>query len=186
MNPQSCSQNAYAISTLPSGVWLGLDFGLARIGVAIGNTLTKGARPLVTLDEREKDQRFASLAELITAWQPVGLVLGLPMNTRETVEEGSSSKVLSQQLKSKKHRLASQVRRFAKQLRERFGLPVVLVDERYSTAILANSYPAALHNTRSKPHHAKNPPKKNKEGIDAWAAAVILQHFFDQSQENVR
>ena len=166
-------------------MWLGLDFGLARIGVAIGNTLTEGARPLVTLNAREKDQRFASLAELITAWQPVGLVLGLPMNTRETVEEGSSSKILSQQLKSKKHRLASQVRRFAKQIRERFGLPVVLVDERYSTAILANSYPASLH-TRSKPHRAKNSPKKNKEGIDAWAAAVVLQHFFDQSQENAR
>jgi putative Holliday junction resolvase len=95
---------------------LGFDFGVRRIGVAIGNTLTCDARPLEILDAVPIDRRFARIAALLHAWQPQRLVVGRPLD-----EEGSATETT---------RLAD---RFAHQLEGRFCLPVERVDERFSS-----------------------------------------------------
>lgn len=97
---------------------LAIDFGLARTGVAIGNTITGGARPLETIQTEQNDVRFGRIAELVAEWQPDLFVIGLPLDPR-----GADTP------------LSRRVRRFGNQLGGRFGLPVEFVDERHSSAI---------------------------------------------------
>jgi putative Holliday junction resolvase len=103
------------VPSSPSVV-LGFDFGVKRIGVAIGQTLTGQARPLRTIVSVPVAQRFASIAALIEAWQPACLVVGRPLDEAGDVTPTTGL-----------------VERFANQLRGRFGLPVAFVDERFSS-----------------------------------------------------
>ncbi|NBP36573.1 MAG: Holliday junction resolvase RuvX [Betaproteobacteria bacterium] len=57
---------------------LGFDVSLNRLGVAIGNRITKDARPLVQINHADKSQRFAQIAALIDQWEPEALVVGVP------------------------------------------------------------------------------------------------------------
>ena len=92
---------------------LAFDYGLKKIGVAIGNTLTRQARPLRILRPVTREQRFQAIGGLLHEWQPDRLVVGLPL-TPEGGEQHAS-----------RH-----CRRFANQLHGRYGLNVELVDER--------------------------------------------------------
>lgn len=94
---------------------LAFDFGLVRTGVAVGNSLTRGAQPLPTITA-SGDARFAPIAALIASWQPAALVVGVPFHP-----DGAA------------HDNTRRARRFARQLQGRFGLPVHEVDERWST-----------------------------------------------------
>lgn len=95
---------------------LAFDYGTARIGVALGNTILGHARPLEIINSPEKAKRFARIEELVLHWQPQAIVVGLPL----TPDGG-------EQIASR------QARRFANQLIGRLGLPVFLVDERDSS-----------------------------------------------------
>jgi putative Holliday junction resolvase len=95
---------------------LAFDYGVARIGVALGNTILGNARPLEIINSPEKAKRFARIEELVVQWQPQAIVVGLPL----TPDGG-------EQIASR------QARRFANQLIGRLGLPVYLVDERDSS-----------------------------------------------------
>jgi putative Holliday junction resolvase len=95
---------------------LAFDYGVARIGVALGNTILGNARPLEIINSPEKAKRFARIEELVVQWQPQAIVVGLPL----TADGG-------EQIASR------QARRFANQLIGRLGLPVFLVDERDSS-----------------------------------------------------
>jgi putative Holliday junction resolvase len=97
---------------------LAFDFGLARTGVAVGNTVTGGARPLTTIVEEQNDKRFAAIAALIEEWKPDCLLVGLPLHA-----DGSDTDI------------TKRARRFGNQLHGRFGLPVEFADERYSSAV---------------------------------------------------
>jgi len=94
---------------------LAFDFGLKRTGTAVGNTLTRTARPLGTI-AAEGDARFAAIAALLAEWQPDALVVGVPFHP-----DGAE------------HENTRRARRFARQLHGRFGLAVHEVDERWST-----------------------------------------------------
>ena len=120
---------------------LAFDFGLKRIGVAIGNTLVRQAQPLTVIAEASNDRKFAAIAALIQEWQPARAVVGLPLHP-----DGAE------------HEMTVRCRRFANQLHGRFGLPAALVDERYSSAVIAS---------------------RRGDVIDAQAAAIILQQYFD-------
>lgn len=95
---------------------LAFDFGLKKIGVALGNTLLRYAEPLKIIREKTRQGRFAEIENLIQTWKPDVLVVGLPL-TSEGGEQYASN----------------HARRFANQLHGRFGLPVQLVDERGSS-----------------------------------------------------
>ena len=125
---------------LPVGeqTFLALDYGLKRTGVAVGNRLLKTATPQGTI-AAEGDARFARIAERLKEWQPDALVIGVP-----THPDGGE------------HENTLRARRFARQLRGRFGLPVYEVDERYST-------------TEAHAMGARD--------ADAAAAAIILEQF---------
>ena len=90
---------------------LAFDFGLKRIGVAVGEPELRTAHPLAGIAA----PGFDAIARLVLEWRPGLLVVGLPV-----AERGA-------------HPLASRVERFARQLEGRFRLPVALVDERFSS-----------------------------------------------------
>lgn len=97
---------------------LAFDFGLKRTGVAVGNTVSGGARPLMTIVAEENDKRFAAVAALLEEWKPETLLVGLPL-----APDGAETEI------------SKRARRFGNQLHGRFGLPVEFVDERYSSAV---------------------------------------------------
>ncbi len=101
------------------GVILAFDFGLKRIGVAIGNTISKTAQPLTVITEESNKNRFQVIEKLITEWQPIRLIIGLPFYPDGT-----------------EHEMTKRCRRFANQLHGRFNIVTILVDERYSSCIL--------------------------------------------------
>jgi len=98
---------------------LGFDFGLKRIGVAVGNTLLKQAQPLTVIAAPTNDAKFAAIAELMREWQPGICVVGFPSHPDGT-----------------EHEMSARCRRFANQLNGRFGVATALVDERYSSAVI--------------------------------------------------
>ncbi len=120
---------------------LAFDFGLKRIGVAVGNTMIKQAQPLTVIHSATNDAKFKDIAALLDEWKPTLCVVGLPFHP-----DGAE------------HEMTRRCRRFAHQLEGRFGMQTVLVDERYSSSVLQ---------------------AKRGEVIDAQAAAVILQQYFD-------
>jgi putative Holliday junction resolvase len=121
---------------------LGFDFGLKRIGVAVGNSLLRQAQALTTISAASNDAKFAEIESLIQEWRPAICVVGLPRHP-----DGAE------------HEMSVRCRRFANQLHGRFAVDTVLVDERYSSAVI---------------------PQKRGELIDAQAAAIILQQYFDE------
>lgn len=130
---------------------LAFDYGEQRVGVAVGDHALGIAHAIRVIDADDAKTRFAAIGELIAEWQPCELVVGLPSHPDGTEHEVS--------------RLA---RRFANRLHGRFGLPVVLVDERYTSAAAEAQF---AHSARAK--------SQAKSMIDAAAAQVILQSYFD-------
>jgi putative holliday junction resolvase len=119
----------------------GFDFGVKRIGIAMGNTLTGQAQALTVVKAIDNATRFQVIGQLIDEWKPARLIVGEPFHP-----DGAE------------HDMTLRSRRFANQLHGRFGLPVELVDERYSSVVI---------------------PHKRGEVIDAKAASIILQQYFD-------
>lgn len=100
----------------PEATLLAFDYGEKRIGVAIGNALTRHARALAVVPNRNREFRFEALGKLIGEWKPDALVVGLPLHPDGTP-----------------HARTQLAKRFGNQLNGRFNLPVSWVDERYSS-----------------------------------------------------
>lgn len=101
------------------GCILAFDFGLKRIGVAVGNTLMCQAQALTIISAASNDAKFAAIAKLIAEWQPTLCVVGLPLHP-----DGAE------------HEMSLRCQRFANQLQGRFKVKTALVDERYSSAVI--------------------------------------------------
>ncbi|MEW6678669.1 MAG: Holliday junction resolvase RuvX [Pseudomonadota bacterium] len=137
-----------------SGALLAFDFGLKRIGIAVGDRETRLAHPLDLIEAEDNDTRFARIGALIAEWRPGTLVVGLPLS-----------------MDGEEHDLSRRARRFANQLNGRFGLPVALVDERLT------SFDADL---RLREAGVKG---RNRKGLDdRLAAQQILQDYLDQHE----
>ncbi len=95
---------------------LAFDFGEKRIGVAVGNTITKTAESLKIIQEKNQDEKFKAIEALIQEWQPQLLVVGLPTHPDGT-----------------EHEVTQKAKRFGNQLHGRFQKEVVWVDERYTS-----------------------------------------------------
>jgi putative Holliday junction resolvase len=144
---------AAASLPLPSrGTVLGFDFGLARIGVAVGELETRRASALTTIAEESRDRRFSAIGKLLEEWRPVAMVVGIPRH-----------------LDGVEHDMTARCRRFANQLHGRFSLPVHQVDERLSSAAAE----AALQEAGETRWQAR------KTQLDAVAAQIILQDFLN-------
>ena len=138
------------------GTFLAFDFGVKRIGIAVGEWPLAQAYPLKTIRSERNDERFSAVAALIDEWKPVGLVVGLPVAL-----DGSP------------HAMTARCVRFANQLRGRFGIAVEYADERLSSI-------EAEERLRESGYNAKGA----KAHLDAVAAQLILQSYFQRISEN--
>jgi putative holliday junction resolvase len=133
---------------------LAFDFGLRRIGLAAGDTLTCSAAPLPAIAASPSGPDWSSIERQLRSLHPRRLVVGAPYNVDGT--PGA---------------LAPAARRFAAELEKRFGLPVNLVDERWSSLEASE----VLKARRASGERRK---RIRREDIDSAAAAVILQRWF--------
>jgi putative Holliday junction resolvase len=128
----------------------GFDVGSKRIGVAIGSAL--GARALAMIEVRGDGPDWVALDRLYKDWRPTGLVVGDPLTL-----EGED-----QPARRRAHA-------FGRQLRERYRLPVVLVDERSSSVEAAHRFAKERAEGRKR--------RRDAEALDAMAAAVIVERW---------
>jgi putative Holliday junction resolvase len=132
---------------------LGFDFGDRRIGVAVGQELTGTASALTTVRARDGIPDWDTISEIIRTWRPDALVVGFPR-----CADGSES------------RFSRRVKRFIKQLEERYKLPVHPMDERLSSHAAAQDRSEGGQTLKSR-------------GMDALAAREILQSWLQSKHE---
>jgi len=137
---------------------LAFDFGLQRIGVAVGEAELRSAHPLPALAALTQPGRLTAIERLVKEWKPALLVVGRPLG-----EDGAP------------HEMTRRAERFARQLNGRFGLPVELVDERYSSAE-AESRVRAAYGARKAVKLARG------KALDSQAAQILLEQYFNDQQ----
>ena len=98
---------------------MAFDYGTKRIGVAVGNSLTKSSEALNQINNSSEEFRFKSVEQLILQWNPSVVVVGLPLHP-----DGAE------------HAMTQKARRFGQQIGGRYSKPVYFVDERYSSVVL--------------------------------------------------
>ncbi len=130
---------------------LAFDFGLRRIGVAVGQDVTGSASPLGIIRNRPEGIDDARVAMLIEEWQPTQLVVGMPSHA-----DGSASE------------MQEPVNAFIDEL-SRFGLPIETVDERY-TSVEAER---ALKQARA----AGTRRRFSRDTVDSAAAVLIAERY---------
>jgi putative Holliday junction resolvase len=135
---------------------LAFDFGLRRIGVACGDTVSRSAAPLDAVPVTSGGPRWETIEALLREWQPSLAVVGLPYNV-----DGSDSA------------MTVAAREFAADLGHRYRLPVVLVDERYSS----REAEARLKSARASGLRRRRVAKAD---VDAAAACIILERWFTE------
>lgn len=140
----------------------GFDFGERRIGVATGDTLTRGARPLATVAARAGSPDWTQLERLVRDWQPTTLVVGVPYNM-----DGTGG------------RLTAAAQDFAAELGRRFALEVHTVDERLSSR-------EAEDILRGQRASGARPRRVRPGDVDAAAACVILEQWLRGSDRAPR
>jgi putative Holliday junction resolvase len=133
---------------------LAFDFGLKRIGIASGDTLTGSAAPRPAARSGRSGPDWDAIAREVRALAPAELVVGAPYNA-----DGSEGA------------LGEHARRFAAELQRRFTLPVHLVDERFSSLEAG----AQLTARRASGERRR---RVSRADVDSAAAAVILGRYF--------
>lgn len=131
---------------------LGFDVGSKLIGVAVGNRVTASARALAIVPMRDDAPDWATLDALRSEWLPESFVVGLPL-ALDGAEQAASKRA----------------RRFAERLRERYRVPVDLVDERHSSQEAAQRFAQARASGLKR--------RRDAVQLDAEAAAVILERW---------
>jgi putative Holliday junction resolvase len=134
---------------MKSDVYLGFDFGCRRIGVAVGQKITRSTRPLTTLSAKQGVPNWQWVEKIINEWQPSALIVGLPRCIDDS-EQYTTTLAKS----------------FSKKLFKRFNLPVHLVDERLSTV-----------EARARIFAEGGYRKLQATQIDSVAASIILEQW---------
>lgn len=133
-----------------AAVFLGFDFGMRRLGVAVGQRMTSQARALAMVSVRDGQPEWPRIDALLGEWKPTALVVGLPL-----AMDGSEQS------------MTAAARGFARALRRRSGLDVYLCDERLSSREASERFAAE--------RRAGNRRRRHAQELDAIAAAVILE-----------
>lgn len=137
----------------PPEILLGFDFGMKRIGVAVGQTVTKTARPLGVISATQGDPQWDVVKKLVDTWQPDALVVGIPFNMDGTEQA-----------------LTHAARHFANQLHQHFAIPVFGMDERLTSV-----------DARERLFQAGGYKALQNTSIDSIAAQLILQNWLTQT-----
>ncbi len=132
---------------------LAVDFGSRRVGLAVGDTVTRIASPLALVESSRQQEVLAEILRRVAEYGVERIVVGYPLNM-----DGS------------KGRACAAVDRFAGFLRKRVAVPVSLVDEKLS------SFAA-----EEKGKEIDRDFRRRRVFLDSLAAQVILQNYFEQT-----
>lgn len=135
---------------------LGIDLGERRIGLALSDELGWTAQPLGVIRRTKAEDDIDRIAELVREHGAGEVIVGLPKNLDGTI--GPRGEICMA---------------FADRLRERLGVPVVLWDERLTTAMAERALIAA--DVRR---------QKRRQVVDKMAAAILLQHYLETNKGN--
>jgi len=147
---------------------LGVDYGRARVGLAIADAEARLAQPLGTLERINRNEDIRRLREMVREHGVKQIVVGLPLRL-----DGSQSE------------MAEEATRFAERLRKQIGVPVEMVDERLTSweaeRLLEETQGRILHK-QAGGTGKKIRKDQGKITVDAMAAAVILKEYLDRQQ----
>ena len=149
--------------------FLAVDYGRARMGLAIADSEMRMAQPLSTMERINRNEDMRRLRELVREQGIKQIVVGLPLRLDGTRGE-----------------MAEEVERFAQRLRKQIGVPVEMVDERLTSweaeRLLEEVQGRFIHDEKL----TGNKKPKNvqaKMTVDAMAAAVILKEYLDRQEQ---
>jgi putative holliday junction resolvase len=166
VRPSHTSAQEISESEGQRGRILGIDYGRARIGLAIADADVGLARPLDTLQRINRNEDMRRLREIARAHGVKQIVVGLPLRLDGTRGE-----------------MAEEAARFAERVRKQLGVPVEMVDERLTSweaerlleeqsGRILRDHPVGAHKRRKLP--------EPKSSVDAMAAAVILKEYLER------
>lgn len=150
MNSSHLEDRQVNLPMLKLQTLMAFDLGQKRTGVAYGSALLANAQPLGVI-QAHGDKRLQEMAQYIKKWQPEGLVVGVPFHPD-----------------GKPHELTHFAQNLAQQMRSAFKLPVIEVDERYSTTQAKSLVSEGLLKAQ----------QKAKVNVDALSACIILNQYF--------
>jgi putative holliday junction resolvase len=145
---------------------LGVDYGRARIGLAIADSETRMAQPLTTMERINRNEDTRRLRELVREHGVKQIVVGLPLRLDGTRGE-----------------MAEEAERFAQRLRKQVGVPVEMVDERltsWEAERLLEEVQGRFIREEKLTGSKKPKNARTKMTVDAVAAAVILKEYLDR------
>lgn len=132
---------------------LGFDFGLRRIGVAVGQTITQSANPLMVLKAKGGIPTWGAIENLLETWSIDAVVVGIPYNMDGTEQE-----------------ITIAARKFSESLHKHFNMLIHTVDERLTTV-----------EARHLLHTSKPLQSIWNVSVDAYAAKIILESWLKKS-----
>ena len=135
---------------------MAFDYGIRRVGVAVGDCSLKMAYPIDTIDYSDSKDLYVKLGRRYTEWLPVGFVVGMPSS------EGKG-----------KRKLQERIRHFASDLEKKFSLPVYFIEEDYSSTYAEQVLSEVVFDW-----------KKRKSLLDGFSAKIILDAFFNSMRLN--
>jgi len=131
---------------------VGFDYGKKRIGLATGQTITNSATPCKTIQQIDGNPDWIAIKTEIEQWKPQALILGMPFHT-----DGSENK------------MTAASRQFGYELKKRFKLPVIEVNEALSSQQAEEILKQSIKINQ-----------QNKHEIDRMAAAIIVQRWLNE------
>ena len=131
---------------------LGIDYGLARVGLAVGNTASCQAEPLTTLKVKCGKPDWQQFSGYLEEWEITTFVVGLPLTA-----EGANQDI------------TFLTRKFAAELSKRYSLAVHFVDERYTSKAAQEIF------------RGFSRQKQQRLGLDSVAAQLILEQWFNDN-----
>jgi|SRR5947209_13200085 len=147
---------------------LALDYGRARIGMALADEEARLARPLGTLERINRNADISNLREITNDHSVKKIIVGLPLHM-----DGSRGE------------MAEEAARFAERLRKQLGLPIELLDERLTSweaeRILEEELGKKFVQKNSEHSHAKKKKEDGRMSVDAIAAMVILREYLEEA-----
>jgi len=135
---------------------LGFDYGARRIGVAVGNGLTRSARALEVVNNGAQGADWQRIDILLREWHPQLLLVGLPLTMDGNEQTNSRA-----------------ARAFAAALQARYAIDAQLVDERLSSREAVQRFAEGRARGESRRKHAQN--------LDALAAAIIVETWLSHT-----
>ena len=130
--------------------FLVFDFGIKRMGVAAGQTVTGTARPLAPMAMQNGTPDWAAIEALLTEWKPAGVIVGLPLNMDGTASD-----------------MTRRADKFRKRVHGRFAIPALAWDERLTSDAI------------KRVERARGVSDFGKHSVDSQAAALIFQSWFE-------